>query len=179
MTLDPKHPERYPLDDIVQAIWDRLDVVPAAQITKGDQRPMWHKGSRWLRSNERRPPSYVWFRGRVDPNAPFKGDIGQYQAVASAGDVAFFHSWGGTEAAAWAMQHNLVSAARALFGAGCIWRGSDWFEPDDQGNGAGFVTTLVFAVPVIGVQYRIAVPEDVRNQAFITINGVDIPATGA
>ncbi|WP_437309996.1 hypothetical protein [Sorangium sp. So ce388] len=177
--LDTRAPERYPLNEIMTAIWERMGVIPIDEATDSDPTPTWHKGSRFLRSNERRPPSYVWFRGDIDPADPFKGDLGAYNAVHGGLETVFVHSWGGTEDASWAMQHNLVSAARQQLGAGCVWRGSRWHEPEDQGVGAGFVTTLLFRVPVIGVQYRIAVPENVRNQAFITINGVDTPATGA
>jgi hypothetical protein len=179
MILDTRTPERYPLDDIMARIWEDLGVIPIAQATKGDGSATWHKGARSLRSNDRRPPSYVWFRGDIDPDAGFKGDFGQYQSVHGGGEIVFVHSWGGTEAASWAMQHNLVSSARRLLGADCRWRGSRWYEPDEQGNGAGFVTTLVFSVPVIGTKHAVAVPETVLNTAFITINGTDIPATGA
>lgn len=177
--LDVRDPERYPLDDIMARIWEDLGVVPIEEASDGDGTATWHKGSAALFANSRRPPSYVWFRGDIDPDAGFKGDFGRYQSVHGGGETVFVHSWGGSEAAAWAMQHNVVASARKLFGADCRWRGSRWYEPDSNGNGAGFVTTLVFSVPVIGVQHKVAVPQDVQNRAYITINGVDTPATGA
>ncbi|XXX79167.1 hypothetical protein WMF30_10375 [Sorangium sp. So ce134] len=177
--LDTREPERYPLDDIMAQLWDDMGVIPIEQASDADFTPTWQKGSSVLLDNRRRPPSYVWFRGDIDPAAGFKGDIGQEEAVATGVETVFVHSWGGSEAASWAMQHNLVSAARERFGPDCTWRGSQWNEPDAQGHGAGFITRLQFNVPVIAKQYAIAVPQDVRNQAFITINGVDTPVTGA
>lgn len=179
MISDLRNPERYPLDDIVARIWEDLGVIPIEQATDGDGAATWHKGAAALYANNRRPPSYVWFRGDIDPDAPFKGDFGRYKAVHGGGETVFVHCWGGSEPAAWAMQHNLVASARKLYGPDCRWRGSRWYEPDENGRGAGFVVTLQFAVPVIGVQHLVAVPTDVQNQAFLRINGVDIPATGA
>lgn len=162
----------YPLKTIMDAICVRLGAVLPEDMADSTTDPTWHFGRRWIFENARRPPSYVWWPGDITPAGPFKGDLGQYIAVEGGIEVVNVHSWGGDEEATWELRHNLIAAAKGERQADCRYLGCQWFEPNDQGFGAGFVTRLAFSIPVIDEILAVVVPTGYQNTAYIMVNGV-------
>lgn len=178
MALETHPLGRYPLRSIMNGIRDDLGAEEPKDVAVTDRTTIqWFHGRRFLPVNVRRPPSYVWFLERIEPNAPFKGDIGEYNAEATGAEVVVVSSWGRTEDEAWALRHNLIGAARDSYGADCKYLGCEPQEPDDFKLGFGFVTRLSFVVPVIGQRVEVATIEELGNTAYIVIGGTDILAS--
>lgn len=169
----------WPLGDLMETVRLALGAVTPEQISDGDRETAsWYYGARFLRANNRRPPSYCWFPGDISPAAPFKGDLGANRAVATGAEVALVHIWGLDDEQAWTLRHNLIAAAKDEYGPDCDYLGCQRFEPDDQGYGLGYITKLSFNIPVIGEVLSIAVPATLDHSGYIVIDGVATLACG-